>query len=55
MKLNPADASNFRVVTDSTNKIVSLSGKHIEAKRWILIEDSSNGSIDDAVESILKR
>lgn len=54
MKLTPAEAANFRVVNDSNNKIVSLNGKHIEAKRWTLVEDhSDDSSLDDAVESIL--
>ena len=53
MKLTPAEASNFRIVTDSNNKVVSMTGKHVEAKRWVLLEDHSEDSIDDAVESIL--
>lgn len=53
VKLNSAEAANFRVVNDSSNKIVSLAGKHIEAKKWILVEETADDSIDDAVESIL--
>ena len=53
MKLTPAEASNFRIVTDSNNKVVSMAGKHVEAKRWVLLEDHNEDSIDDAVESIL--
>lgn len=54
MKLTPAEASNFRVVNDSNNKIVSLNGKHIEAKRWTLIEEKASSSEDDAVENLIE-
>ena len=53
IKLTPSEASNFRVVNDSNNKIVNLNGKHIEAKRWILVEVKNDDSVDDAVESII--
>lgn len=53
MKLTPNEASNFRLVNDSNNKIVNLNGKHIEAKRWILVEVKNDDSVDDAVESII--
>lgn len=54
MKLTPAEASNFRVVNDSNNKIVSLANKHIEAKRWILVEESTSSSLDDAVDKLIE-
>lgn len=54
MKLTPAEASNFRVVNDANNKIVSMNGKHIEAKRWMLIEDSTADKDDDTVESLIE-
>lgn len=53
VKLNANEASNFRVVSDSTNKIVNLAGKHLEAKRWIQVKETSEDSVDDAVEAIL--
>ena len=53
MKLTPAEASNFRVVNDTNNKIVPMTGKHIEAKRWTLIEDSASKE-DDTVESLIE-
>jgi len=53
VKLNATEAANFRVVNDSSNKIVSMAGKHIEAKRWVRVEESSEDNIDDAVEAIL--
>ena len=54
MKLTPAEASNFRVVNDANNKIFSLNGKHIEAKRWMLIEDSAADKDDDTVENLIE-
>ena len=53
MKLTPTEANNFRVVTDSNNKVISMTGKHVEAKRWVLVEDHTEDTVDDAVESIL--
>ena len=37
MKLTEAEASNIRIVNDKSNSIVNLSGKHIEMKKWILV------------------
>ena len=53
VKLNATEAANFRLVNDSSNKIVSMVGKHIEAKRWVRVEETSEDGIDDAVEAIL--
>lgn len=53
VKLNANEASNFRVVSDSTNKIVNLAGKHLEARRWIQVKETSEDNVDDAVEAIL--
>ena len=54
MKLTSAEASNFRVVNDSNNKIVNLNGKHIEAKRWILVEEKVSMADVDAVEKLVE-
>ena len=54
MKLTPTEASNFRVVVDSTNKIVNLNGKHIEAKRWTLIEEKTSSQEDDSIDSLIE-
>lgn len=40
MKLSDSEASNIRVVNDKNNALVNLNGKHIEMKRWILVETS---------------
>lgn len=34
----PAD--DFRVVSDSSNKIIPLSGKHIEVRKWVIVDNS---------------
>lgn len=39
VRLSDKDAENFRIVNDSNNKLVALSGKHLEMKRWILVEN----------------
>lgn len=54
MKLTPAEASNFRVVNNSNNKIVNLNGKHIEAKRWTLVEEKVSMADVDAVEKLVE-
>lgn len=53
IKLTASEAANFRVVNDSNNKIFSLTGKHIEAKKWVQVEETAEND-DCAVESILK-
>ena len=53
MKLTPAESANFRIVNDSNNKIFNMNGKHIEVKRWILVEDHIEDATEDAIESIL--
>ena len=45
VKLNANEAANFRIVNDSNNKIVNLTNKHIEARKWVIIEESA--SVDD--------
>lgn len=42
VRLSNEEASNFRIVNDKNNMIVNLTGKHIEARKWILVEDSGN-------------
>ncbi len=53
VKLNANEAANFRVVSDSSNKIVNLAGKHLEARRWIQVKETADDSVDDEVEAIL--
>lgn len=46
LRVTDQEASNIRIVNDKNNMIVNLTGKHIEVKKWVLIEDT------DIVESI---
>ena len=52
IQLTPDEASNFRVVNDSNNKIFNLNGKHIEARRWILTEDVSEQN-DNVIDKFI--
>ena len=40
--LTPKEAASIRIVSDTSNKIVDLKGKHIEMRRWIKVEDVEN-------------
>ena len=42
VKLTDAEASNIRIVNDKSNSIVNLSGKHIEMKKWILVNKTED-------------
>ena len=50
MKLSEKEAQNFRLVNDANNKIASMNGKHLEMKRWVAVETSSE---DDSLENEL--
>ena len=56
VKLNTKEASCIRVVNDTNNKIFQLNGKHLEALRWVLVENDCSSSEDDisaSIESII--
>lgn len=36
------DAAKYRLVADTTNKLVSMNGKHLEMLKWIQIEDEGD-------------
>lgn len=42
VRLAGADAESFRLVNDANNKIVPIDGKHIEQKKWVLIQENSD-------------
>lgn len=52
VRLTATEASNIRIVNDSNNKLVPLTGKHIEAKRWVMVEET-NESDDVVMEGII--
>ena len=49
IKLSPAEAASIRVISDSTNKIVNMKGKHFEAQKWVAIEESADADIDNNI------
>ena len=50
VKLSSIEANQFRIINSATNKIVPMNGKHIEAKRWVLIEDENISSDDNTID-----
>lgn len=52
VKLSSIEANQFRIVNSSSNKIISMNGKHIEAKRWVLVEDDHT-SIEENQDIVL--
>lgn len=47
IKLSPAEAASIRVISDATNKIVCMKGKHFEAQKWIAIEETDDDICKD--------
>lgn len=45
VRLAGADAESFRLVNDTNNKIVPIDGKHIEQKKWVLIQENAEEGI----------
>ena len=50
LKLTTAESANFRIVNDKTNSIFNLKDKHIEMKRWVLVENV-NDNTSEALET----
>lgn len=50
IRLSANEAANIRVVNDANNKLVSLNGKHFEARKWVLIEETSDTEDNNAEE-----
>lgn len=48
VKVDNNEQENYRIISDSSNKIVSLNGKHIEKLSWVLIEDQQQSQSGDA-------
>ena len=54
VKLNANEAINFRIVNDSNNKLVSLNGKHIECRKWVIVEEDANEDENDSVNALIE-
>ena len=52
MKLTNAEASNFRLVSDKNNAIANMNGKHLEMKKWVLVQNSEEDESTQLEESM---
>lgn len=52
MKLTDTEASNFRLVSDKNNAIASMNGKHLEMKKWVLVQNSEEDESTQIEESM---
>ena len=52
MKLSDSEAANIRVINDKNNALVNLNGKHLEMKRWILVETSDSDDCSQLEENL---
>lgn len=52
MKLTDTEASNFRLVSDKNNAIASMNGKHLEMKKWVLVQNSEEDESTQLEESM---
>lgn len=41
-----ADSKNYRLISDTNNKELPLTGKHIETLKWVMVEDEANNESD---------
>lgn len=42
LRLSEAEAANFRIINDKSNSIFNLKDKHIEMKKWVLVDSTDN-------------
>ena len=52
MRVTDAEAENIRVINDKNNAAVNLTGKHIEIKKWVLVEGSTDAAAADVQEML---
>ena len=52
LKLTEAEMSNFRIINNKTNAVVTLKDRSIEMKKWVLVETSED--ISSSLEEYLK-
>ena len=38
-EISEAEMENYRIISNSTNKIVPMTGKHLEVKKWVHVQD----------------
>jgi hypothetical protein len=44
MKILGTEVGNYRLISDSNNREISMNGKHLEVLKWVLIEDESDSN-----------
>lgn len=44
MRIVGTEAGNYRLISDSNNREISMNGKHLEVLKWVLIEDESDSN-----------
>lgn len=42
MRIIGTEAGNYRLISDSNNREISMNGKHLEVLKWVSIEDENN-------------
>jgi hypothetical protein len=52
LKLSDNEASEVRIISDKNNKILPLTGKHIEVMKWVMVEEE-NETENSSKESML--
>jgi hypothetical protein len=45
MRILGTEAGNYRLISDSNNREVSMNGKHLEVLKWVLIEDENENNL----------
>lgn len=44
MRILGTEVGNYRLISDSNNREISMNGKHLEVLKWVLIEDESDSN-----------
>lgn len=52
VKIGGTEAQNYRVIQDATNKEISMTGKHFEVLKWVLIDEGNDGTIEKELNLI---
>lgn len=45
MRISGTEAGNYRLISDSNNREISMNGKHLEVLKWVLIEDENENNL----------
>lgn len=53
VKLLGNEANNYRLISDSSNKEISMQGKHLEVLKWVSVENESDADTTESIKQIL--